>query len=219
MGGESTRPGAAPVAPDEEMHRVLPVVRALAERGAVVSVDTRHARTMGAALDAGAAIINDITAVADAEALRIAVERQAPVILMHMQGEPRSMQKDPVYDFAALDVFDWLAGRVAACEAAGLDRSRICVDPGIGFGKTLQHNAQILARLGLYHGLGCPVLLGASRKTFIARICGDMPPKQRVAGSLAAALAGADQGMQFIRVHDVAETVQALKVWHAIRFG
>lgn len=219
VGGESTRPGAAPVEPDEEMRRVLPVIRALAGRGATVSVDTRHARTMAAAVEAGAAIVNDITALADAEALRVVARLRVPVVLMHMQGEPRSMQADPAYDFAPLDVYDELAARVAACEAAGLECAQVCVDPGIGFGKTLEHNMQVMARLGLYHGLGCPVLLGASRKSFIARICGDVPAKARLPGSLAAALAGAGQGAQLVRVHDVAETVQALKVWRAIRGG
>lgn len=217
VGGESTRPGSAPVAPDEEIRRVLPVVRALAERGAVVSVDTRHAQIMAAALDAGARIINDITALAAPGALQMLAQRQAPVVLMHMQGEPRSMQAAPAYAFAPLDVYDHLAERMAACEAAGMPRSLVCVDPGIGFGKKLDHNLSILARLGLYHGLGCPVLLGVSRKSFITHICGEIPAKQRLPGSLATAQAGLDQWMQILRVHDVAETVQALAVWRAIR--
>lgn len=218
VGGESTRPGADPVSPAEEMRRVIPVIAALARRGAVVSIDTRHASTMAAAVEAGAAIINDVTALAgDPAALYVAAQSGAAVILMHMQGEPRSMQFSPSYGFAPLDVYDSLAERFAACVQAGIAPERICVDPGIGFGKTLDHNLQIFSRLGLYHGLGCPVLLGASRKSFIARVCGETAPKQRLAGSLAAAQAGLDQGVQILRVHDVAETHQAVAVWRAIR--
>lgn len=217
VGGESTRPGAQPVAPEKEMRRVLPVVRALAGHG-VVSIDTRHAVTMAAAVEAGAAIINDITALAgDPAALPLAALSGAAVILMHMQGEPRSMQHAPAYDFAALDVYDSLAERAAACREAGIAAERICLDPGIGFGKTLEHNLQILSRLGLYHGLGAPLLLGASRKSFVARIAGDSEPRQRLPGSLAAALAALDHGVQILRVHDVAETRQAVAVWQAIR--
>lgn len=220
IGGESTRPGAAPVEPDEERRRVLPVIRALAERGAVVSVDTRHAPTMAAAVEAGATIVNDVTALAgDPAAIATVAAAGVSAVLMHMQGEPGSMQASPAYDFAPLDVYDALAERVAACEAVGIRRAKICVDPGIGFGKTLEHNLQLLARLALFHGLGCPILLGVSRKSFIATICGDVPARQRLPGALAAAVAGLDQGIQIVRVHDVAETVQALKVWRAIRGG
>lgn len=217
VGGESTRPGSAPVEADEEMRRVLPVIQALAQRGAVVSVDTRHAATMAAALEAGVRIINDVTALGDVAAMRAVAASDAPVVLMHMQGEPRSMQAAPDYAFAPLDVYDFLADRIAACEAAGIARTRICTDVGIGFGKTLDHNLAILARLGLYHGLGCPMLLGVSRKSFVAKICGDIPARQRLPGSLATALAGLDHGTQILRVHDVAETVQATAVWRAIR--
>jgi dihydropteroate synthase len=217
VGGESTRPGAEPVPSDEELHRVVPVVRGLADQGAVVSIDTRHARVMAGALDAGAMVINDVTALAgDPESLGLAAGSGVPVVLMHMRGEPRSMQADPTYDDAALDVFDGLAARIAACEAAGIDRARIVVDPGIGFGKTVHHNLEILEQLAVYHGLGCVLLLGASRKSFIARVSGEAPPKERVPGSLAAALAGLERGVQILRVHDVAETVQAVKVWRAI---
>ena len=217
VGGESTRPGAAPVAVDDELARVLPVVRGLSEAGFVVSVDTRHARVMEAALDAGAAIINDITALTgDPGSLGVAAARAAPVILMHMQGDPRTMQDEPRYEDAALDVYDYLAGRVAACEAAGVERTRIAVDPGIGFGKTVDHNVRILNRLSLYHGLGCALVLGVSRKSFIARLSRGEAPKQRLAGSLAAALAAVAQGAHILRVHDVAETRQALSVWSAI---
>lgn len=218
VGGESTRPGAAPVSPAEEARRVVPVVTELARSGAVVSIDTRHASTMAAAIEAGATIINDITALTgDPAALYVVAHSGASVVLMHMQGEPRNMQANPVYDFAPLDVYDALAERVAACVAAGIAPERILVDPGIGFGKTLDHNLQILARLGLYHGLGCPVLLGVSRKSFVARISGEAEARRRLPGSLAAAQVGLDQGVQILRVHDVAETHQAVAVWQAIR--
>ncbi|TAN73703.1 MAG: dihydropteroate synthase [Magnetospirillum sp.] len=221
VGGESTRPGAAPVSIEAETARVLPVVRALAERGVRVSIDTRHARVMAAAVAAGAAIINDVTALAgDPESLAVAARSGADLCLMHMQGDdPRTMQAAPRYACAPLDVYDGLAERVAACEAAGIDRSRLCIDPGIGFGKTPEHNAQILGSLALLHGLGLPVLLGVSRKSFVARLGNDEPARQRLPGTLAAELAGLDAGMQVLRVHDVPETVQALRIWRAMRTG
>ncbi|MFD2233181.1 dihydropteroate synthase [Phaeospirillum tilakii] len=221
VGGESTRPGAAPVAPEEEERRVLPVVRALAERGLVVSIDTRHARVMDSAVAAGARIINDVTALTgDPDSLRVAAASGAALCLMHMQGDdPRTMQADPHYDCAPLDVADHLAERIAAAEAAGIDRARICLDPGIGFGKTTEHNAQVLAALPLLHGFGCPLLLGVSRKRFIAALSADEPPRQRLPGTLAANLAGLDAGVQILRVHDVAETCQALRVWQGMRGG
>jgi dihydropteroate synthase len=221
VGGESTRPGAQPVPPEEEEGRVLPVVRALAGHGITVSIDTRHARVMESAVAAGARIINDVTALAgDPDAMRVAAGSGADLCLMHMQGDdPRTMQAAPCYACAPLDVLDGLAGRVAACEAAGIERSRICIDPGIGFGKTLEHNAQILGSLALLHGLGLPVLLGVSRKSFIPRLCKGEDARHRLPGTLAAELAGLDAGMHVLRVHDVPETVQALTIWTAMRAG
>jgi dihydropteroate synthase len=219
VGGESTRPGAALVSLDEEMARVLPVVSALAGRGVTVSIDTRHAAVMRAAVQAGARIINDVTALEGEGALAVAAASGAAVCLMHMQGQPQTMQAEPHYGCAPLDIFDYLAGRIAACAAAGIALERICVDPGIGFGKNDDHNAQIFAALALYHGLGCPVLLGASRKSFIGRLSRGELPKQRLAGSLAAHLAGLDAAIQLIRVHDVAETIQAVRIWQAMREG
>ena len=217
VGGESTRPGSAPVEADEELRRVLPVVRGLAAAGAPVSIDTRHTRVMAAALDAGARVVNDVTALAgDPDSLALVAARRVPVVLMHMRGEPRTMQAYPSYDDAPRDVYDALAERVAACEAAGIPRARIAVDPGIGFGKTAAHNLAILDRMALYQGLGCAVLLGVSRKSFIAKLSTGEAPKQRLPGSLAAALAGLNRGVQIIRAHDVAETMQAIAVWHAI---
>ncbi|MFM2045445.1 MAG: dihydropteroate synthase [Pseudomonadota bacterium] len=217
IGGESTRPGAAPVPVGEEMARVLPVIRALAGEGAVVSVDTRHAPVMAAALEAGARIVNDVTALSgDGDSLSVVAQAGCPVVLMHMQGEPQTMQTDPRYRDAALDVFDHLAERIAAAEAAGIAREQIAVDPGIGFGKTVAHNLHLLRHLALFHGLAAPLLVGVSRKRFIAALSREEAPKDRLPGSLAAGLAALDQGAQIIRVHDVAETVQARAVWSAL---
>ena len=217
VGGESTRPGADPVPPAEECRRIVPVIRALTDAGAVVSVDTRRAVTMRAALDAGARVINDVSALThDADSLAVAAACDVPVLLMHMRGEPATMQQDPAYDNAPLDVYDYLETRVAACEAAGVARTRLIVDPGIGFGKTVAHNIEILSGLSLYHGLGCPVLVGASRKRFVSALSHGESPKHRVAGSIAAALAAVAQGVHLLRVHDVAETAQALAIWQAI---
>ncbi len=214
VGGESTRPGAAPVPVDEELRRVLSVVKALAEQGARVSIDTRRAAVMAEAAAAGAAMLNDVTALSgDPQSLSVAAESGLPVVLMHMQGEPQSMQAAPQYDHVSLDVFDYLADRIAACEEAGIPRHRLIVDPGIGFGKTLDHNLRLLADLALLHAIGCAVLLGVSRKSFIAKVDGPSEAKQRLPGSLAAMLNGIRQGVQIVRVHDVAETRQALAVW------
>jgi dihydropteroate synthase len=217
IGGESTRPGATPVSPEEEMRRVLPVTKALAQAGAVISIDTRHARVMAAALEAGAKIINDVTALTgDKESLGVAARSNAAIVLMHMQGEPRTMQASPRYREVLLDLYDYFVERLAAVEAAGITRARIAVDPGIGFGKTVEHNRDILGHLALYHGLGCPILLGVSRKSFIARLSRGEDAGHRLAGSLAAGLWGFGQGVQILRAHDVAETVQARAVWQAL---
>ncbi|MBM3565909.1 MAG: dihydropteroate synthase, partial [Alphaproteobacteria bacterium] len=171
IGGESTRPGAASASPEEEYSRVLPVVRALAAAGAVVSIDTRHARIMMAVLDAGARIVNDITALTgDGDSLAVVAGRGASVVLMHMQGEPGTMQDAPHYGDVVAEVLDYLAGRVEACVHAGIPREKIAVDPGIGFGKTVDHNVALLSNLGRFAGLGCAVALGVSRKSFIGRL-------------------------------------------------
>ena len=216
VGGESTRPGSAPVSPEEEEARVLPVVRHFAAKGAVVSVDTRHARVMRAALDAGAALINDVAGLRDPGALPLVAEKAAPVVVMHMRGEPGTMQQNPVYEDAALDVFDWLEERVEACLTAGVPVERIAVDPGIGFGKTVEHNLDILRHTALYHGLGCALLIGLSRKRFIGALSRNEPPKERLAGSLAAGLETLNQGAHILRVHDVPQTVQARAVWEGL---
>ncbi|MEQ8966076.1 MAG: dihydropteroate synthase [Azospirillaceae bacterium] len=218
IGGESTRPGAEPVDPDAEAERVLPVVAALAGEGAVVSIDTRHAAVMRRAVAAGAAIINDVTALTgDPDSLAAAAAAGVPVILMHMRGEPRTMQADPTYVDAPTDVHAALEARVAAAEGAGIPCDRLVVDPGVGFGKTVAHNAELLRAAALFHGLGCPLLIGVSRKSFIGKLSRGEPAKERVPGSLAAGLAGLDAGAQLLRVHDVAETAQAIAVWRAVR--
>ncbi len=217
VGGESTRPGAGALAPGEELRRIEPVVRALAGLGAAVSIDTRHAEVMEAALDAGARIVNDVSALtSDPGSLAIVSRHRCPVVLMHMRGAPATMQRDPVYDSALVEVLDYLEERIAACNAAGIPRENIAVDPGIGFGKLVPHNLELLAGIGAFHALGCPVVLGVSRKSTIARLSRGEPPEARLPGSLAAALAGLQQGVQILRVHDAAETRQAVAVWRAI---
>ncbi|MBL4928683.1 dihydropteroate synthase [Tabrizicola sp. KVB23] len=222
IGGESTRPGAVEVAVAEEVARTAPVIAALREGGLglPISIDTRKAAVAQAAFGAGASILNDVTALQFDPAMgRMAAELGAPVILMHSIATPETMQDDPYYDDVLLDVYDALAARVAEAEAAGIARDRIAVDPGIGFGKTLAHNLALLNRLSLFHGLGVPVLLGASRKRFIGTIGAEAEAARRMPGSLAVALAGVAQGVQMIRVHDVAETRQALSLWRAVTEG
>ncbi|MFZ1468023.1 MAG: dihydropteroate synthase [Paracoccaceae bacterium] len=219
IGGESTRPGAAAVEIAEEIARTVPVIAALRAGGLTlpISIDTRKRAVAAAALDAGADLVNDVAALTwDADLGPMVADRRAPVILMHHQGTPETMQADPRYDDVLLDVYDWLAGRVAAAEAMGISRDRIAVDPGIGFGKTQAHNLALLRGLSLLHGLGCPILLGASRKKFIGTLGGAGMGASRMPGSVAVALAGVAQGVHMIRVHDVAETRQAVQLWQAI---
>ena len=222
IGGESTRPGAGTVPVDEEIRRVVPVIagiRVAADAASVtISVDTRNAQTMLAALDAGATMINDVSALThDPAALAVAARSQARIVLMHMQGIPATMQQAPSYDDVVLDIYDQLEARIAAAEAAGIDRARIVVDPGIGFGKTVAHNLALLSQFSLFHGLGVPLLVGVSRKGFLAKLSAGEPAGQRLGGSLAAGLAAIGQGARIVRVHDVAETAQAIRILAAIR--
>ena len=219
VGGESTRPGAAPVWEGDEVARVAPVVKSLAAAGTAVSIDTRKAAVMEAALAAGAALVNDVSALAwDERSAGVVAAAGCPVVLMHHQGTPETMQQAPHYEGpVAFAVYDWLEERIAAAEAAGIAREKIVIDPGIGFGKTVQHNLRILNALSLFHGLGCAIMLGASRKRMIGALSGEAPADRRLAGSVALALKGAEQGVQLLRVHDVYETVQALKVWRGLR--
>jgi dihydropteroate synthase len=218
IGGESTRPGAAEVAVAEEIERTAPVIAAIRAGGAVpVSIDTRKSAVARAALQAGADVVNDVAALTHDPALGpLVAATGCPVILMHAQGTPATMQDDPTYDDVVLDVYDFLEERIAAAEALGIARDRIVVDPGIGFGKTLQHNVRLLKALSLYHGLGCAILLGASRKRFIGALSGADAPRDRMAGSVAVALHAASQGVQILRVHDTLETRQALSLHEAL---
>ncbi len=216
VGGESTRPGAEPTPLQVEMDRVLPVIEALvAEFELPVSVDTSKPELMRAAAAAGAAMINDVLALRAPGALATAAELQLPVCLMHMQGEPRSMQHKPEYADVVREVRDFLAARIAAATAAGLPKTLLLVDPGFGFGKTLAHNLQLLANLPAFQSLGCPVLVGLSRKSLLGALL-NRPVEQRLAGSLALALLAAQRGAAVLRVHDVAETLDALRVLAAV---
>jgi dihydropteroate synthase len=218
VGGESTRPGASTVWEGDEIERVLPVVKQLAAGGTAVSIDTRKAGVMSAALGAGAGMINDVSALTwDPQSAEVVAKAGVPVVLMHHRGDPATMQDAPRYDDVLVEVYEWLEDRIAAAEEAGIARDKILVDPGIGFGKTVAHNLELMNGLALLHGLGCPVVLGASRKRMIGALSGEAPADRRLAGSLALALKAAEQGVQLIRVHDVAETVQALKVWRGLR--
>ena len=219
IGGESTRPGAEPVEADAEIARVVPVIAALRAEGAVpVSVDTMKPEVARAAVAAGAAIWNDVAALREPGALEAAAELGCTVVLMHMQGEPRTMQHDPRYGDVVAEVRDFLLGRAEAALAAGVARERIWLDPGVGFGKhMIRHNLPLIHGLDKIVALGFPVLLGVSRKSFIGALDGGgAPPDQRLGGSIAGALAGVMAGVAAVRVHDVKETVQALKVWAAI---
>jgi len=215
VGGESTRPGAAPVDAAEECERVLPVVRGLAEHGIIVSIDTRNALTAQAALHAGATIVNDVTGFVHPRMRGVAAAGGATVVINHMPtADPRTMQAHARYDDVVADVMRFLGRRIDECSAAGIEQ--IIIDPGIGFGKTTQHNLVLLAQLDALSALGRPVLVGASRKRFIGDLSDDAPTDQRLGGSLAAGLAAVAHGASLLRVHDVAEHVQALRLWHAI---
>ncbi len=215
VGGESTRPGAASVPEMEELKRVLPVLEALVKRGLAVSVDTQNARVMREAIDTGAAMINDVTALRGIEAIETVTKSNAAICLMHMQGEPRTMQEVPVYQDVVHEVRGFLAERIAACEQAGIDRNRIVIDPGFGFGKTLEHNLALLKGLNRLVALGVPVLAGMSRKSMLGALTGK-PVDQREYAGVAANLAAVQRGASILRVHDVAAMKDALKIWQAI---
>lgn len=220
IGGESTRPGSDTVAETDELDRVVPVIEALAGISAEISVDTRKAQVAVAAASKGATLFNDVSALTfDPESLLAAIEAKLDVVLMHAQGEPKTMQDNPSYDDVVLEVYDYLAERISAVTQAGLAHSQIAVDPGIGFGKTIAQNLTLLNQLSIFHGLGVPLLVGASRKRFIEGISGEKNPRDREPGSQAAAIAAAAQGAQILRVHDVAGSRQALTVWTESIFG
>jgi dihydropteroate synthase len=221
IGGESTRPGAAYVPSVDEIARTEPVIKTIRKLSNVpISIDTRKGDVAQAALDAGASIVNDVYAFThDPHLADVAAKAQVPVCVMHAQGDPEVMQDDPQYDNVLLDVYDFLEERIAAAVAAGISRGQIIVDPGIGFGKTTEHCIEIMSKISLFHSLGCVVLLGASRKRFIGAIGKADTAQTRMPGSVAAALYGAAQGVQILRVHDIEETKQALALWQAMSSG
>ncbi len=217
IGGESTRPGAQPVSVEQELERVVPVIEALAAEIPVpISVDTLKPPVMREAAGAGAGLINDVMALQAPGAIETVAELKIPVCLMHMQGEPRTMQRQPHYEDVVAEVRDFLAERVAACEVGGIRRERILLDPGFGFGKTLAHNLSLLKHLAGLDSLGLPLLVGISRKSMIGSLLNEAPVDRRVTGSVAAAVVAVMQGAAIIRAHDVRETVEALKVASAV---
>ena len=221
IGGESTRPGAAPVSVDEELSRVIPIIEGIvAKVAARVSIDTRKSIVARQAIATGASIWNDVSALGfNEDSIETAAALGCNVVLMHAQGDPRTMQDDPHYEDVVAEVIAYLAGRIELCVAAGVEQQHIIVDPGIGFGKTLAHNLSLLQGLDRLRGLGAPVLLGASRKRFIAALDRDGPAAERLGGSIAAVLAGYARDVRMFRVHDVAATRQALKIAEAIEMA
>ena len=218
VGGESTRPGAKTVWEGDEIERIVPVIEQLAASGTAVSADTRKADVTIAALTAGAQMINDVSGLTfDDRSASVVAASGVPIVLMHHQGDPESMQQDPRYDDVLVEVYLWLEDRIAAAVAAGIDRGKILIDPGFGFGKNVAHNLELMNGLALLHSLGCPIVLGASRKRTIGALSNEAPADRRLAGSIAFALKAVEQGAQIVRVHDVPETVQALKIWRGLR--
>ncbi len=218
VGGESTRPGAQQVWAEDEIERVRLVIQRLAAGGSAVSIDTRKSEVMTAALQAGARMVNDVSALTfDPRSAEVIAAAGAPVVLMHHLGPPETMQHDPRYDDVLVEVYLWLEERIAAAEAAGIDRSKILVDPGFGFGKTVAHNLELMNGLAIFHSLGCPIVVGASRKRTIGALSNEAAAGERLGGSIAFALKAAEQGVQIVRAHDIPETVQALRIWRGLR--
>jgi dihydropteroate synthase len=218
VGGESTRPGARLVWEGDEIERIAPVIRQLAGAGGAVSADTRKADVMTAAIKAGARMINDVSALTyDDRSAGVIAASAVPVVLMHHKGPPETMQDDPHYDDVLVEVYLWLEERIRSAEEAGIARARILIDVGFGFGKKVAHNLELMNGLALFHSLGCPLVVGASRKRTIGALSGEAPADKRLGGSIAFALKAVEQGAQLVRVHDVFETVQALRVWRGLR--
>jgi dihydropteroate synthase len=218
VGGESTRPSARSIWEGDEIERVVPVIGQLAAAGTAVSCDTRKADVMTAAVEAGARMINDVSALTyDQRSAQVAAGLNVPVVLMHHRGAPEVMQEDPRYDDLLVEVYLWLEERIAAAIDAGVSRDHILIDPGFGFGKNVGHNLELMNGLGLFHSLGYPLVVGASRKRTIGALSGEAPADKRLGGSMAFAMKAVEQGAQVVRVHDVFETVQALRVWRGMR--
>ena len=217
IGGESTRPGSPPLSIEEELRRVMPVLYALRDCGKPISVDTRRPEVMHEAMIAGVDMINDITGFRDEDSLSLLRDSDCALCIMHMQGTPQTMQHDPSYDNVVREVSEFLLQRADAAASEGIDRRRLCIDPGFGFGKTLGHNLELLVNVErIQHQLSLPLLVGLSRKSMIGKLT-DKPVEQRMAGSIAAALYAISQGARIVRVHDVAETVDAISVWQAAK--
>ncbi|MCL6471300.1 MAG: dihydropteroate synthase [Firmicutes bacterium] len=217
IGGESTRPGAEPVSLEEELNRTIPVIEALAGKIDIpISIDTYKPEVAKMALDAGASIINDISGLRNEGMIKVAVEHNVPVIIMHMKGTPRDMQLNPSYEDVVAEICDWLDRQAEKAVESGLDRNKILIDPGIGFGKTMEHNLQIINRLAEFKSLGYPIVLGTSRKAFIGKIL-DLGPEERVEGTIASVVYGITQGANIVRVHDVINVARACKVADAIK--
>jgi len=218
VGGESTRPGARSIWEGDEIERVVPVIRQLAAGGVAVSADTRKADVMTAAVEAGARMINDVSALTyDARSAEVAAGLNVPVVLMHHKGAPEVMQEDPRYDDVLVEVYLWLEERIGAVVEAGVRREHILVDPGFGFGKNVAHNLELMNGLALFQSLGCPLVVGASRKRTIGALSGETTVDRRLGGSIAFALKAVEQGAQVLRAHDAFETVQAVRVWRGLR--
>jgi len=218
VGGESTRPGSSPVWEGDEIDRVVPVIRQLAGGGAAISIDTRKGEVARVAVGAGARLVNDVSALTyDPRLADVTAAAGVPIVLMHHQGDPQTMQDNPRYGDVLVEVYLWLEERIAAAEAAGIARERILVDPGFGFGKSVAHNLELMNGLAIFHSLGCPLVLGASRKRTIGALSNEAPADQRLGGSIALALKAVEQGAHIVRVHDVPETAQALRVWRGLR--
>ena len=216
IGGETTKPGAQSVSIKSEKDRVLPVIKNLATLNFPLSIDSRNAEVMNDAIQNGAHIINDVSALGhDLKSIGVVKKEDVPIILMHAQGTPEIMQNNPQYSHILLDIYDYLESRIKMCIDAGIDKKKIIADPGIGFGKTVDHNLEILNGLSIFHGLGVPLLVGTSRKSFIGKITGEKVAENRVSGSIAAMLLCLEQGVQIVRVHDVEQATQAISVWNA----
>ncbi|EAS63372.1 dihydropteroate synthase [Photobacterium angustum] len=216
IGGESTRPGAKEVALNEELDRVVPIIEAIRQRfDCWISIDTSKAQVMKEAVSAGADLINDVRALQEPNALEVAAKANVPICLMHMQGQPRTMQHQPNYNHLIQDVSDFLSERISACENVGISRQKLILDPGFGFGKTLEHNYQMLAEFEQFHQFGLPVLAGMSRKSMIFNLLGK-PPAECLAGSLACATIAAMKGAHIIRVHDARETAEVVKIYNMV---
>ncbi len=217
IGGESTRPGADIMSVEEELNRVIPVLEGLKDKAQFISIDTRNAATMKSAIEAGANIVNDVSALThDKKSVEVISASGMPVCLMHMRGKPQTMQSQPQYEDVVAEILSYLQERIEFCIKNRISADRIIIDPGIGFGKTVEHNLSLLHNINKFQSLGCPVMLGVSRKSFIGSIAGENDPQNRLSGSIAAALFGVERGVQIVRVHDVKETKQALAVYQAI---